>query len=198
MVRLTFLAPLLACGLSLLGPLAGARAGLLPVGVSVTPEADKFRWTYAIVLPTDSQLQTGNYFTIYDFNGYVAGSAVAPTGWAATLANVGPTPELVRPDDDPNIPNLSFRYTGPTITAGQTGLGNFWAVSAYQLPTDSFFTARTNRSSDGRIDTNITSTSVPVPTATPVGPTVPEPTTLALAGLGLPLVGFARWLRRKQ
>ena len=170
----------------------------MPVGVSVTPEAGKFRWTYAIVLPTDSQLQSGNYFTIYDFNGYVAGSAVAPAGWAPTLANVGPTPELVRPDDDPTIPNLSFRYTGPTITAGQTGLGNFWAVSAYQLPTDSFFTARTNRSSDGGIDTNITSTSVPVPTATPVGPTVPEPTTLALAGLGLPLVGFARWLRRKQ
>ena len=198
MVRLTFLAPLLACGLSLMGPLTSARAGLLPVSVSVTPEADKFRWTYAIVLPTDSQLQTGNYFTIYDFNGYVAGSAVAPAGWTPTLSNVGPTPELVRPEDNPNIPNLSFRYTGPTITAGQTGLGNFWAVSAYQLPTDSFFTARTNRSSDGRIDTNITSTSVPVPTATPVGLTVPEPTTLALAGLGLPLVGFARWLRRKQ
>ena len=50
MVRLTFLAPLLACGLSLMGPLTSARAGLLPVGVSVTPEAGKFRWTYAIVL----------------------------------------------------------------------------------------------------------------------------------------------------
>jgi hypothetical protein len=171
-----------------------AQAGLLPVSVTVTPEAGKFRWTYAIVLPTDSQLQNGNYFTIYDFRGLVPNSASAPAGWEFSAANVGPTPDLVLPDDDASIPNLSFKYTGPTISAGQTGLGNFWAVSEFGLKTDSFFTARTNRTSDGKLDTNITETNVPVPAATPPG--VPEPTTLLLAGLGLPFLGLARRLRR--
>ena len=54
-----------------------ARAGLIPVQVSVLPEGGMYRFTYAIVLPTDSVLRPGDYFTIYDFDGYVAGSEMA-------------------------------------------------------------------------------------------------------------------------
>ena len=174
------------------GAATPATAGLLPVSVSVTPESGKFRWTYAIVLPTDSQLQSGNYFTIYDFKGLAEGSVVAPAGWSFTTDKVGPTPTLVTPTDDPMVPNLSFKYTGPTIDAGQTGLGNFWAVSDFGLKTDSFFTAQTNRTSDGKVDTNITTTNVPVPDGGTGTPLVPEPTTLLLAGLGLPCVALLR------
>jgi hypothetical protein len=205
MTRVSFLAPVLALGAALAGPLASASAGLLPTSVTVTPEGDKFRWTYAVVLPTDSQLQTGNYFTIYDFGGFVAGSNTQPDGWSFSSELKGPIPPGVDPKDDPTLPNLHFVYTGPTTTVGQVGLGNFWALSDYDAPTDSFFTARTNRVSDGRIDTNITSTTVPVPTGPgdpgdpgdPV-PTVAEPTTVALAALGLPLVGLGRWMRRRR
>ena len=179
------------------GTATPAAAGLLPVSVAVTPESGKFRWTYAIVLPTDSQLQSGNYFTIYDFKGLAAGSVVAPAGWSFTTDKVGPTPVLVTPADDPMVPNLSFKYTGPTIDAGQTGLGNFWAVSDFGLKTDSFFTAQTNRTSDGKVDTNITTTNVPVPSGDGVvPPPVPEPATLVLVGLGLPCVALMRRLRR--
>jgi hypothetical protein len=170
-----------------------AQAGLMPVSVTVTPEADNYRWTYAIVLPTDSQLQAGNYFTIYDFAGFVPGSAHMPAGWEFSYGNIGPTPPGVVPTDDPDVPNLHWYYNGATITDGQTGLGNFWAISSYDGPVDSYFTARTNRTSDGHIDTNITTTTVPVP-----GPQVPEPATLAMAGLGLPLVGFGVWARRHR
>jgi hypothetical protein len=175
-----------------------ARAGLLPVSVSVLPEGDNYRWTYAIVLPTDSKLQAGNYFTIYDFHGYVAGGESAPADWVFDGAMSGPTPALLNPNDNPEVMNLTWRYTGPTIPSGQIGLGNFWAISSISESRVDSFTAITNRTSDGVIDSNITETDVPVAPTTPTDPNlVPEPTTLLLAGLGLPLVGLAR-LRRKS
>jgi hypothetical protein len=179
---------------ALLVAVAPADAGLLPVQVSVLPDGGNSRWTYAVVLPTDSQLQSGDYFTIYDFGGLVSGSAMAPTGWSVSIANLGTTPGLLNPTDDGSIPNLTFTYGGSTINTGQTGLGNFWADSAFSNATKSYFTARTHRTSDGQPDSNITETVVPVPIAPP---SLPEPTTLALAVLGLPLLGVARLTRRK-
>lgn len=172
-----------------------SEAGLLPVNVTVTPDANQYRWTYAIVLPTDSQIRSGDFFTIYDFAGFIPGSTVQPANWTSSVTNVGPVPAGVSPDDNPAIPNLTWTYTGPTVSTGQTGLGNFWALSDYQNSTDSFFTARTHRTSDGRIDTNITDTVVPVPTSGPPG--VPEPGTLVLVALGLPVIGLARRFGQK-
>ena len=177
---------------------SSANAGLLPVSVTITPEAGNFRWTYAIVLPTDMKLQSGNYFTIYDFGGYVAGSASAPAGFTLSVSKTGPTPDRVNPQDDPLIDNLTFKYTGPTIPSGQIGLGNFWGVSTFGAQADSFFTAHTNRSSDGLTDSNITGTIVPTGAVVTPPPGVPEPTTLALAMLGMPVVGLVRMLRRKK
>jgi hypothetical protein len=172
-----------------------AAAGLLPVSVTVNPEGGNFRWTYAIVLPTDMKLQAGNYFTIYDFQGYVPGGESAPDGWTFGSSKVGPTANRLKPGDDPNIPNLTWTYNGPTIPSGQIGLGNFWAISSFQGQGATSFTSSTNRTSDGLADANITETITP---QGPSGPNLtPEPATLALVGLGLPLVGLARVFRRK-
>jgi len=179
------------------GMINSAQAGLLPTNVTVTPEAGNFRWTYAIVLPTDMKLQSGNYFTIYDFAGYVPGGDSAPAGWALTSSNTGSTPSQLLPNDDPTVPNLTWRYTGET-QFGQIGLGNFWAVSSLGQSAEDSFTALTNRASDGLADSNVTTTSVPTGSTIVDPPGVPEPTTLALAGLGLPLVGLVRRMRRKK
>jgi PEP-CTERM motif len=180
------------------------RAGLVPVQVSVVPDGGMYRFTYAIVLPTDAVLRPGDYFTIYDFDGLVPGSQMASgapssANWTFTANNIGPTPTGVTPDDNPNITNLSWKYTGPEINIdASVGLGNFWALSQYPDTTDSWFTASTGTTAGGT-DHNITPTVVPVPKAPgPPPPGVPEPATLVLAGLGFPLIGAARLFRRRS
>lgn len=181
---------------------APATAGLLPVSVTVIPDGKNFRWTYAIVLPTDMRLEAGNYFTIYDFNGYIPGGEQSPamgaraSDWVFSSELTGPTPDRLRPNDDPTIPNLTWTYRGPTIPSGQIGLGNFWAISKYGKSVIDSFTATTARTSDGLADHNITETEVPRLEEPPNPNTVPEPGTLVLAALGLPLLGVARRLRR--
>jgi hypothetical protein len=197
MIRRTWIARLFAAAVAAVALGSQAQAGLLPISVTITPEAGNYRWTYAIVLPTDMKLQSGNYFTIYDFAGYIPGGESAPEGWTLSVSNDGGTPDRLKPDNDPNLPNLTWTYTGPTIPSGQIGLGNFWAYSQYGEQKAAFFTAETFRTSDGLIDRNITDTIVPTGSDNPPPPGVPEPTTLALAGLGLPLIGLTRWARRR-
>jgi hypothetical protein len=174
-----------------------ALAGLLPVSVTVNPESNNFRWTYAIVLPTDMKLQPGNYFTIYDFEGYIPGGEAQPTDWVFSASKVGPTPDRLKPIDNQDTWNLSWKYTGDTIPTGQLGLGNFWAISSLSEEKSSSFTATTNRTSDGLRDNNITDTVTPVGTTTPP-PGVPEPGTLALAALGLPMIGLAGYWKKAK
>jgi hypothetical protein len=184
---------------ALLGLGTQAQAGLIPTNVSVTPDGSNFRWTYAVVVTTDVHVHSGDFFTIYDFGGMVTGpggslsNVLIPAGWSVSSAMVGATPTGTAPTDDPHIPNLTFTYNGPDIV-GQTGLGNFMAISTFGDATTSAFTSITHRNVDGRSEANITSTDVPVPSN--VAGT-PEPATLGMFGLGLPVLGLGRWLRRR-
>jgi hypothetical protein len=207
MLRRTWIARLFTTAVAAAAISGVATAGIIPASVTVTPEAGNFRWTYSVVLPTDMKLQAGDYFTIYDFGGLVPGSAFADppdhsTGlWDISTSNSGPIPAGLKPTDNPDVPNLVFRYLGPTIATGQVGLGNFGAVSTVGqdqgVRTD--FTAQNPQASTGQTDRNIVDTTAPgVPSGGGTNPTTPEPATLVMAGLGLPLVGAARLLRRRK
>lgn len=208
MISRKWIARLFAAGAIALGVSATpANAGLLPVSVTVQPEAGNFSWTYSVVLPTNMQLQAGDYFTIYDFAGYIPGSATVtsayPTAsnaanWSVTSALVGQTPAHLNPVDNTSIPSLTFTYNGPTIPSGQVTLGNFTAMSTYSASTTGYFTATNALAINGQTDNNITETLVPTGQSSGPPPGVPEPATLALAGLGLPFIGIARAIRRKK
>jgi hypothetical protein len=184
---------------ALLGVLAmvgRSEAGLIPTNVSITPDAGNFRWTYAVVVTTDVKVNPGDYFTIYDFGGMIPGTAVAPAGWTFSTAKVGPTPSGTNPHDDPAIDNATFTYNGGTPINGQAGLGNFMINSTNGDAVSSAFTSVSQTQVGGRTEANITSTDVPVPGAVPN--TTPEPATLAMFGIGLPVLGLLRFLRRRK
>jgi len=123
------------------------RADIVPSFNVATPVSGGTEFSYSIDISAGSQImneanaqalgkptgdQHASYFTIYDFNGYVAGSAFAPADWDITVQNVGETPTGQSVTDDAGIVNITFTYTGATVVGPVThfeGTGVFGAVS---------------------------------------------------------------------
>ena len=203
MTRLGKSAPVLAalCGLGLLAAAVPARAGLLPTAPSIVAEGGNFRWTYNINVPGYNQIRNGDYFTIYDFQGLVPdGPSTQPSGWNYSTSMLGVTDPLVNATDDPTIPNLTWTYTGPTISPGITAttLTGFSALSTFDMVTDSQLASVVHRDYDGQQEASITRSTVPVPGGPPPVNGAPEPATLLLLGAGLPVLGAVGLLRRRK
>lgn len=152
---------------------------------------------------TADQSEHDEYFTIYDFNGYIAGSATAPGAglWTITEQNVGVTPSHIAlgAEDDPTVANITFLYVGGSDVAGGSSLGTFTLRSEYgPAVTGSHFTSQaTHRIISPNAPSwiqNVGQVDVPVPFRSDVEP-VPEPMTMGLIGSGLVGLGLFRRCR---
>jgi hypothetical protein len=156
--------------------LAGARADIIPTLNAVTSgTGGNFDWSYRATLTQDENAVSGgsnggDYFTIYDFGGFVPGSNAQPAGWVFSYSLLGTTPPKVTPTDDPTIYNLTWHYVGgpglPTEINGPQNLGMFSAESTTNLLKEGEFAAEATKNTgpfSGTPVDNIGSVAIPIP-----------------------------------
>jgi hypothetical protein len=184
-----------------------AQADIIPMLVSngvncgITGGTYQCEYNYEAQLHDDARLlgdqaEHVEYFTIYDFNGYIGGTASGPSGWTPSSANLGLTewePAGDAPFDDPSVANVTFRYTGSGVAAG-SNLGNFTISSTIgpEVIWGRFSSQATHTNSD-RFVRNTGWVQIPVPGGGDT--TIPEPMTMGLIGSGLAGLGLFRRFR---
>src|SRR5205807_3771648 len=186
-MRKAYLLGLVAIGASILT----ARGDIIPTLSSTAPAVGGFTWNYSANVTVDETINTGDFFTIYDFGSIAPGSNMQPTGWTFSTALLGVTPALVSPTDNPNILNLTWTYTGTTPINGAAALGIFSVITSTDQLKVGQFTAEATRNSGPNAGTkidNIGNVSVPVP----------EPSVLFPIMSLCAAIGVDRFLRRRK
>ncbi|HLV79602.1 MAG TPA: hypothetical protein VKT32_04945 [Chthonomonadaceae bacterium] len=142
--------PMLGIGLLAIGA-AAARADIVPQTPSVTTNLEGgYTWTYNVQLANGDLIKSGNFFTITDFTGFVPNSNFQPQGWVFSSAGVGRLPAGFHVDDNPNVPDLTWTYTGSAIGPGPAPLGNFGAISLYNNSQYSIYAGQSTPYTPGR------------------------------------------------
>ena len=189
-------ASLFALGLLLLGA-AGSRADILPQLQSVAHSGTDYRWTYQIDLSGGERIHRGNYFTIYDFAGFISGSNFQPTHWIFSTAMLGKTPKGSSIVDNPNVPNLTWTYVGkPLGGLSMIDLGLFGALSKYGSGQQGDYVGTGNRFTPharGNGKTMTSTGTIEVPNAI-----APEAGSLSLLLPGLATFGLLLRKRSRQ
>ena len=175
-----------------------ARADIIPSFMGTSASGSNTIWSYTVNITDEQNASAGDFFTIYDFGPFVAGSATQPLGWTLTSSLLGTTPSKTNPTDDPSILNLTWTYSGATIigaSAAGKGIGPFSVtlLGTVTLQRPSEFAAQGTLAVGTNAGTKIGNVGqIPVPTA------IPEPSTLALAAMASGLFMIGRKIARRR
>jgi len=152
---------------------ASVRADIIPSFVGSSPSGNTTVWSYQIDITVDEQVTSGDFFTIYDFGHFIAGSSVQPSGWTFSSSLVGTTPAGVAPPDDPTLENLTWTYSGSAIpTSSGVGPFSISTVGAQFEPSlrTGYFAAQATNATSGNPGTKINNVgriSIPAPVPVP-------------------------------
>jgi len=160
-----------------------AQASFVPFLTSPPAGGSSSTFVYNLVFASNGATETltsGNLVTLYDFDaGVTLGNIVAP-GFTVTIQNVGinPNPSIgtINPNDNPNISNISFVYTGATLSS-DAAFGVTITLPGVFTTRVGQYSSQNNSIAPGGTNTQLGSVLVP-------NPVIPEPTSVVLAGLG--------------
>jgi hypothetical protein len=184
-----------------------ARADIILNLASVMPMGSDFQYSYSVQLTDNTGLHaaggsdnTSNFFTLFDVQGLVSGSVSvggALAGSSTTsVQNSGliPAGTAPLPPDNPNLPNITVVWTGSDVN-GPFAMGTLTFLSANGLGSALLAFAGASQkleSFPNLVGNNIGQVAGPGPSVSPI----PEPGTLMLLAMGLPVLGGLYYRRR--
>lgn len=183
MLRATTTAFLIAAGLSLVSAPASAMQAIV-TQIDMNKDGTT-TYHFSIDIDKGESLApgggkaSGDFVTVYNFYGFVEGSAKSPSGWTFSSEEFGRTPTangypLVLPLDVPNTPNLTWTVSKP-VTAG-VRIDGFTATTRVRTIVQGEYAAQVSRSAPAVVGTEM---AVQKQSRQAVIGTLPTPTFLA-------------------